>query len=113
MKAFYLIITVFVLTNCRPKALEMEAPEINSVKPGTKFRVNLPEDHRTGYTWQLKEGFDKSVVMDLSAVWHGNEKGIDFNFNGLAQGQTTLTFVERKYTDTLHVKSFIVKITPE
>lgn len=105
------LILQFLLVSCRPKALELESPAINEVKAGDKFRVNLPEDHTDGYTWQLNsDELNRAQIQELNAVWHGTKKGIDFNFKALAAGQQTLTFVKRKYIDTLSVKSFIVKI---
>lgn len=89
------------------------APEINEVKKDTKFRINLPEDHTTGYTWILNQNFDTAVLDNISTVWHGNEAGVDFNFKALSAGQTTLTLVNRKFDDTSDVKHFIVKILSE
>jgi len=102
---------VFIFTGCSFPKLEKEAPAVNELKKGTKFRVNLPEDHTTGYTWYLSEGFDSRIIHRLNDVWHGNEKGIDFNLKAVAAGQTTLTFISRKYTDTISYKKFIVGIT--
>jgi predicted secreted protein len=101
-----------LFTACRPQALTKEAPLVNEVLVGDQFRVNLPEDHSTGYGWQLKPDFDNTVVQDLNAVWHGKDKGIDFNFKALSAGQTTFTLINRKYTDTSDIKFFVVKIIP-
>lgn len=107
-----LFLIVIVSVSCRPREVNIASPGINEVEAGKMFRVTLPEEHTSGYTWQFKsEGLNQSVVEELNAVWHGPVKGIDFNFKALAAGQTTLTFVKRKYTDTLTVNSFIVKIT--
>ena len=105
---FLLIIAAF-LSKCSLPEIKKEAPEINEVKKGSKFTIILPENHTTGYIWQLSPDFDKNIVENLNVVWHGNEKGVYFNFETHVKGQVVLTFVNRKYTDTLNVKSFIIK----
>ena len=60
--------------------------------------------------WRLNDDYDHLIIEQMSSVWHGNKNGIDFNFKTLAAGQTTLTFVLRKYTDTSIIKQFIVQI---
>jgi predicted secreted protein len=109
--ACYLLFPVLLLmAGCGFPRLNKEAPEINEVSPDTKFTIVLPEDHTTGYTWQLRQDYDKSVVSQVNEVWHGNAKGIYFNLHALSAGQTTLSFVSRKYTDTADTRHFIVKI---
>ena len=97
-------------SNCSLPQIKNEAPEINTLKVAQKFKINLPEEHKTGYIWQLSDNYDKIILNHLNAVWHGNEKGIDFNFNTLSAGQTTLTLIKRKYVDTIAKKTFIVNI---
>ncbi|MES2681295.1 MAG: protease inhibitor I42 family protein [Bacteroidota bacterium] len=106
----FLVITLFAA--CRPQVITEEAPIVNEVRAGEKFRINLPEDHSTGYGWQLNPDFDNTVVQHLNAVWHGKEKGIDFNFKALSVGQVTFTLINRKYTDTSGTRFFVVKIIP-
>lgn len=103
-------VILLLLAGCSLPKLEKEAPGINEVKNRAKFRINLPENHTSGYLWQLSPDFDRNVIENLGPVWHGNEKGIDFNLKASAVGQTTLNFALRKYTDTLDVKNFIIKI---
>ena len=104
------IIVLFIFSGCSLPELKKEAPAINEIPANTKFRIILPEDHTSGYIWQLKQDYDQNVINQINEVWHGNEKGIYFNLKALATGQTTLTFISRKYTDTADVKHFIVKI---
>ncbi len=104
------ILTFSCLFSCSLTAIKDESPTINSVEIGTKFKINLPEDHSNGYLWQLSENYNKSLLKNCGAVWHGLEKGIDFNLQALSVGQTTLTFVQWKYNDTVSNKSFIVNI---
>lgn len=106
-----IFIEVFLcLVSCQVPQAKKEAPQINELNKETIFRINLPEDHNSGYIWQLNRNFNNAVLEELNAVWHGNEKGVDFNFRPLSKGQTTLNFVLTKYNDTLERKDFIVKI---
>jgi predicted secreted protein len=98
---------------CSSLEVNKEYPEVNPVPPNTKFRIILAENHTTGYIWQLKQDYNESVINQVNEVWHGNEKGIYFNLESLSAGQTTLTFVSRKYTDTAEIKRFVVKIEPK
>lgn len=104
------LVMVVLFQKCSTIELNKELPAINEVAPDTKFRIILPENHTTGYIWQLNQDYDPSVIERINEVWHGNDKGIYFNLRSLAAGQTTLTFVSRKYTDTSDIKHFIVKI---
>ena len=106
----FLLLLVSSFEFCSLPQIKDESPKINLVKNGTRFKINLPENHSSGYLWQLSENYDKNLVSDLGAVWHGNEKGIDFNLKALSTGQTTLTLIQRKYNDTTGNKTFIVNI---
>ncbi|PBQ31585.1 hypothetical protein CNR22_07330 [Sphingobacteriaceae bacterium] len=111
--SFYFSVVVSVslfLGSCSLPKIEKEAPEINVIAPNSEFCIILPENHTTGYLWQLSPTFDEGVVTHINDVWHGNEKGIYLNFSSLSAGQTTLSFVSRKYQDTAEIKHFIVKI---
>ncbi len=114
LKKAYTVFMVFFCVSCFQfcslTAIKDESPKINNVEIGTKFKINLPEDHSNGYLWQLGENYDHSKIKNCGAVWHGVEKGIDFNLEALSTGQTTLSLVLRKYNDTINNKNFIVNI---
>jgi len=101
----------FLFFNCNYQQVKTEAPQVNIVKLNKKFKINLPEEHNSGYMWQLNDKYDKNHIEHLNDVWHGNEKGIDFNFNALSVGEVTLSFIKRKYVDTIDNKTFIVRIS--
>ena len=105
-----LFAAILGLVSCGSPAIELESPAVNKVEAGKKYHIQLPEDHQTGYTWQLSDGYDKHMINLMNVVWHGPEKGVLFHLSTLASGQTTLTFVSRKYNDTNAVKCYIVKI---
>lgn len=109
---FYLFLGLTIcLSSCNQiQTVNLEAPKINLVQKSKSFKIILKEDHSKGETWHLKNDYNQQLVAYNSSVWHGYEKGIYFNFNALALGQTTLTFVLRHYTDTLDINTYIVKI---
>ena len=109
MKLMFFILSSLLFISCIDQ-VNKPSPEVNLVEMGKKFYINLPEDHTTGYVWQLSNSYDDNTLTYLSAVFHGNEKGINFNFEGLEKGKTTLNFTLIKYHDTSDVKSFIIEV---
>lgn len=97
-------------TSCNYKKIDSPAPAVNTVEAGEKFYIPLPEDHRTGYMWQLSNEYDTKTLDYLSSVFHGNEKGVYFNFAGIKPGKTTLNFTLMKYHDTTEVKSYVIEV---
>jgi predicted secreted protein len=109
--------TLFILSSlpllffsCSTNFIKKEAPQVNEVSLGSDFTINLPENHNDGYTWQMSDIGQSHLIEIKTVVWHGNEKGIYFNFKALNKGQLELRFIKRKYVDTAFVKCFIVKI---
>ena len=112
--AHLIVLQLFLcLQFCSLTVIKEESPKINTVRKGSKFKINLPEDHSSGYLWQLSENYNKTLIQDIGAVWHGSEKGIDFNLKALSVGETTITLILRKYNDTATIKTFIVNIVNE
>jgi hypothetical protein len=105
-----LLLPGIIFFSCSLKEIKEPSPGINVIKINEKYRINLPEEHSSGYIWQLDDNFDRSVIQNLSSVWHGKKKGVDFNFSTLAAGQATLTFHLIKYRDTSASQQFIVQI---
>jgi hypothetical protein len=110
--SFTFLFFMILIMSCSYEKIEKEAPFVNKISPDKKFRINLPENHSDGYLWHLNESYDPSVISYNSSVWHGNTKGVDFNFNTLSVGQTTLTFLLKKRADTSMVKHYVVEIAP-
>ncbi|MEO6303277.1 MAG: hypothetical protein ABIP51_08890 [Bacteroidia bacterium] len=114
LKKGYTIFKVFFiflcLQSCSLQQIKDESPVVNVIQNGDKFKINLPEDHSSGHLWQLGENYDHLKIKNWGAVWHGVEKGIDFNLEALSTGQTTLSLVLRKYNDSVNYKNFIVNI---
>jgi hypothetical protein len=111
-KLFYFPILCLGLTACRYQPINNAFPQENTIKSGEKFCVNLPENHDQHENWILQDYSYHSARL-INPVWHGNEKGIDFNFIAENKGTDTLTFVLRKYQDTLETRRFIVKVLPD
>ena len=111
MKSISLILFAsLLLISCNYKKIDQPAPNINTVDAGEKFYIPLPEDHRTGYMWQLSKEYNTNMLDYLVSVFHGNEKGVYFNFMGLKPGRTTLNFTLIKYQDTTDTRSFIIDV---
>lgn len=112
MKNSLLVIAILLVLagGCRYQETAVDYPGVNTFKRGEKFRVNLPENHTNKENWLItSEHF--SSAKHLNAVWHGNEKGIDFNFEAIRAGTDTLTFVLRQVQDTVRQHRVIVQVT--
>ncbi|MES2513303.1 MAG: protease inhibitor I42 family protein [Bacteroidota bacterium] len=101
---------LFFLYSCSYQRADKVAPLINDISKGDKFRITLPENHITGYMWQINNEFDNNVLDYYGSVFRGNEKGVDFNFTALEKGKATVTFALIKYRDTSEVKQFIIDV---
>lgn len=102
--------SILLLSACSYKDASAPYPEINTFKKGERLRVNLPENHNNKENW-LMTSEHLTALKHLNAVWHGNEKGIDFNFEAVKPGTDTLTFVLRQIQDTLKQHRVIVQVT--
>ncbi|MGZ3885491.1 MAG: hypothetical protein ACXVPD_15495 [Bacteroidia bacterium] len=100
------------LSACTSFTVEVakEAPAVNRVKKGDKFYINLPEDHTQQLLWRIDDHHNKACVDYMNSVWHGNEKGENYNFEALAPGTDTLNFKLLKFSDEVKFISFIVKV---
>ena len=107
---FLIIICFLCLISCSYKQADKVAPLENAVTKGEKFRISLPENHTTGYMWQINNTFDDKVLDYYGSVFRGNEKGVDFNFTAIKKGKVTLNFALIKYQDTTEVKQFIIDV---
>jgi predicted secreted protein len=114
MKHFFIFsisFILFLITACSHPTADKEAPEVNEIKAGKKFDIILPENHDQGFLWKLKGESDKSVVDNLGAVWHGNEKGIYFRFQALKNGVDTLHFTQFKTQEVTMERDSIKSVT--
>lgn len=105
----YLFLSLLI-SSCSFQQAKQEAPAENHFNGGEKFRITLPENHTTGYMWQMNNNYNNKVLDYYGSVFHGNEKGVDFNFKTLEKGKTTLNFALIKYRDTSVVKQFIIDV---
>ncbi|MBK6985345.1 MAG: protease inhibitor I42 family protein [Bacteroidetes bacterium] len=103
-------ICAMFLAGCTYQQADKIAPLENVINKGEKFRITLPENHTTGYMWQINNTFNDKVLDYYGSVFRGNEKGVDFNFTALAAGKTTVKFALIKYNDTTDVKQFIIDV---
>lgn len=107
----YFFVASLMVTGCRYKELDGPEPIVNLVQHNERFSVNLPESHTKKEMWTVRAGYDTAIVKRLNEVWHGDEKGVDFNFRAVKTGTTKLTFIKRVYQDTVETVNYLVKIT--
>ena len=108
------IILIFILTlcliSCSYQQADKVAPLKNVITKGEKFRITLPENHTTGYMWQINNTFNDKILDYYGSVFRGNDKGVDFNFTATEKGKAILNFTLIKYRDTADVKQFIIDV---
>lgn len=107
-----IIVTSFVLfCSCNDyRTINLPQPQTNEVAMNENFRIILPEDHTKGHVWQLSKNFENNITEYVNSVWHGNEKGVYFNFKGMSAGKTELRFDLIKYRDTLDTKTYLIEV---
>jgi predicted secreted protein len=86
---------------------EKESGKVNKLSVGQKFRVSLPEDHKSQYLWGLKTTPGRNAEY-INSVFHGTY--VDFNFTALSPGSQDLTFYLYRARDTSLVKTFVVTV---
>jgi len=107
---------LFILGACSHQTADKEAPAINEIKAGEKFDIILPENHDEGLLWKIS-GENKTIIDNMGAVWHGNDKGIYFRFQALKSGTDTLRFTQfktdaiTKERDSVRSVTYIIKIS--
>lgn len=101
---------LLLFIRCSYQQANLETPLENNFEIEKKFRISLPENHTTGYMWQLNSNYDSEILDYYGSVFRGNEKGVDFNFRTLKNGKTCLKFALIKYRDTSETKEFIINV---
>lgn len=107
---FTIYLFCFLLVGCTYQEASKVAPAENSFGIGEKFRICLPENHKTGYVWQINNSFDSKIIDYYGSIFRGKDKGVDFNFKALENGKTTIKFALIYYKDTAEVKQFIIDV---
>lgn len=108
---------ILLISSCSHKTADKEAPAINEIKTGEKFDIILPENHDEGFLWKLNNNHSKSILDNMGAVWHGNDKGVYFRFKAENTGTDTLRFTLYKTQavtkdhDSIKTAIYIVKVT--
>lgn len=112
MRPFLLVFPfwVLVLSACSYTEIKHEKGSgiLNKVKKGEKFRISLPEDHKTKYLWTMKKDISTRCVDFMGSVFHGTY--VDFNFTAVGRGSEELTFYLYCAKDTQQVKTFLVDV---
>lgn len=105
------LLLLFLVYSChKSQDISEPSPFVNAVPLHSKFNITLPENHTTGYMWQIENGYNDKVIDYMNSVWHGNEKGVVFNFESKAKGTAELEFRLIKYRDTMEIKKFWIEV---
>lgn len=96
---------------CSYNTIDKVAPAVNEVKKGDKFTIILPENHTENYFWKLKDDHDKTILDYMGSVWHGNEKGVYYNFSAKRSGVDTLKLTQYKMQDSIKSVVYIVRVS--
>ena len=67
-------VCALLLISCSYQQADKVAPLENVINKGEKFRITLPENHNTGYMWQINNTFNDKVLDYYGSVFRGNEK---------------------------------------
>lgn len=111
-----LLFLLFIFQACSDPIADKEFPAVNEFKAGDKFRIVLPENHDEGLLWKLKDDINKTIIDNMGAVWHGNDKGIYFRFIAGQAGTDTLSFTlfkthpETKARDSVKTAVYIIQV---
>lgn len=108
--AFFIAIIASCVSCKNTRTINAQTAEPITIQVNEKVRINLPEDHTDGYTWQLNDTYDKSIIDHYNSVWEGNTNGVMFYFRGTKKGTTVLNFTSRKYDDVRSIKEFTIII---
>jgi predicted secreted protein len=101
---------MFGLIGCTYQKADKAFPLINTMAVDENFCISLPENHTSGYSWQINPHMNHSLLDYYGSVFRGNEKGVDFNFRTLKRGKDTLNFSLIRYRDTSEIKQYIIEI---
>ncbi len=105
------ILFIALFFSCSYHTIEVNSKQTITLKLNEKFRINLPEDHTSGYTWQLNDTYDRSIIDHINTVWEGKSNGVFFYFKATKIGTTVLNFTSRKYDDINSVKEMTITIS--
>ena len=104
------VILFLFFISCSYNTIYKIAPEVNEIKKGERFTIILPENHAENFYWKLKD-HDETVLDYMGGVWHGNEKGIYFNFASKRPGTDSLKFTQYKMQDSVKSVVYIVRVS--
>lgn len=107
----YIFLAGFVAVSCSYNTVDGNTAQSIQMAVNQKFRINLPEDHSSGYTWQLNDSYDATIADHTNTVWEGKTKGVFFYFIAKKTGKTVLNFTSRKYDDINAIKEITLNVT--
>jgi len=110
-KLAFIIFISAIISSCSYHTVDVNSPQPVLIPSNEKFRINLPEDHTIGYTWQLNDTYDSDIIDHVNTVWEGNSNGVYFYFKSVKPGTTVLNFTSRKYNDINSVKEITITVS--
>jgi predicted secreted protein len=108
--AFIILISSCIASCDNTRTINTQTPQPLNIQLNEKIRINLPEDHTTGYTWQLNDSYDKTIIDHYNSVWEGNKNGVMIYLRGTKKGTTVLNFTSRKYDDVNSIQEFTINV---
>jgi predicted secreted protein len=110
-KLVFITSIAILFSSCSYHTVDGNSAQQIQVKSNEKFRINLPENHATGYTWQLNDTYDATIIDHINTVWEGNSNGVFFYFKSAKAGTTILNFTSRKYDDVNSIKEITITVS--
>ncbi|MCD6066348.1 MAG: hypothetical protein K0S33_1174 [Bacteroidetes bacterium] len=114
MKKLLLILPLFLFACSSSQEVEYEktSGKSNVVKAGSRFHINLSEDHKVGSgLWSVKQDFDPKVISYVNSVYNSDNGGsVDFNFEAIDKGKTEIHLCQSFARDTIQTASFVVEV---
>jgi hypothetical protein len=109
---FPLLLAMLACSSSQEVEFEKSSGLANKVKAGSRFHINLPEDHKVGSgLWSVDQDFDTKVLGYVNSMYTAADGGsVDFNFEALEKGRTEIHLTQSFARDTLQRSTFIVEV---
>jgi predicted secreted protein len=107
-----LLLTMLACSPSQEIEFEKSSGQTNKVKTGSRFHLNLSEDHKVGSgLWSLDQDFDTKVIGYVNSMYTAEDGGsVDFHFEALEKGKTEIHLTQSFARDTIQKTSFVVEV---
>src|ERR1700740_1025947 len=114
MRKLLFLIPLFAIACSSSKEVEFEKStgKINTVEAGSRFHINLSEDHKVGSgLWSMGNKHDPKIVGYINSSFKSDDGGsVDFNFEALAKGKTEIQLCQSFAMDIIQKVVFVVEV---